>query len=75
METVTFLDILDEEIDEKSINLSPLDLMRALETIWDLFFGHLGYSKCLNNILAGLAVNSVRALTYASHMAPTTSLR
>ena len=42
MEKPTFLDVLDEKIDGKSINKLRNFLTRALETIWDPFFGHLG---------------------------------
>ena len=40
MEKLMELDILVEKIDGKSMILSQPDLTRALETIWDLFFGH-----------------------------------
>ena len=40
MEELTELDVLGEKIDGKSMILSQPDLLRALETIWDPFFGH-----------------------------------
>ena len=40
MEKLMELDILVEKIDGRSMILSRPDLTRALETIWDLFFGH-----------------------------------
>ena len=41
MEKLTKLDVLDENIAEKSIVQSQIAPTRALETIWDLFFDHL----------------------------------
>ena len=42
MEKLMELDLLDGKIDGKSIILSRVYLTRALETIWDLFFDHVG---------------------------------
>ena len=43
MENVTFLDVLDENIDGKLIKQLRILMTRALETIWDLFFSHLDH--------------------------------
>ena len=40
MENLMELDLLDEKLTKKLMILSLIDPTRALELIWDLFFGH-----------------------------------
>ena len=64
MENLMELDVLDEKIARKSIVLSPPDLTRALETIWDLFFHHFGPRVNVIQGGANLAQLTMTALFY-----------
>ena len=50
MEKLTLFDLLHEKIDGKWKKSLRPDLTRALETIWDQCFGHLGPSTSIKKL-------------------------